>query len=139
MMHPSDTPPNGDFARYVERLTASNAEAPATGREDMRKPRKAVQAAMLSSPAVPQPLTGTAWLKHLKWLVAAWIGTQLLASFVSWGEFLFIPILLGYAAWLMVHISRSASGVLSSRLREVAAQLAQEVKKAQSTHSSNKQ
>ena len=143
MMHPSDTPPDGDFARYVERLTASNA---AQGvREDMRQPNAGhpASAPLAVSSAKPlvkaslEPVAATAFFTHVKWVVAAWLGTQLLARFVPGAGFLFIPALLAYAAWVIVKANRNASGALAQRFREWLQRAAEEVKKAQQAQQKN--
>lgn len=81
----SDTPPDGDFASYVERLTASNAALGA--RENMFQPKADHQASAppVESPApvALAPFAGITFFTHLKWVVAAWIGTQLLAKFFA--------------------------------------------------------
>ena len=143
MIHPSDTPPDGDFASYVERLTGANATAGA--REDLLKFQGAKDASSSSSspyrfsassgtPSVKPastPLAGLSILTHIKWVVGLWIGTQALAAFVPGAGFLFIPALLAYAAWVIFTVNRNSSGALVQRLRELARQAAEEAQKNQ--------
>jgi cytosine/uracil/thiamine/allantoin permease len=137
MKHPSDTPPHGDFARYVEQLTASNAATVAKGREDMLQPPQSAPAAGMSPALGTLPeVAATSVVTHIKWLVALWIGTQLLGSFVSWAGFLFVPALFAYIAWAVYKSNQQSSGALLVRLRALAARAAEEAAKASSTSSS---
>ena len=145
MIHPSDTPPDGDFASYVERLTGANTAAGA--REDLLKAHGANDVSSSSSsqapsrfsassgtPSVkapPTPVAGMPILTHIKWVVGLWIGTQALAAFVPGAGFLFIPALLAYAAWVIFTVNRNSSGALVQRLRELARQAAEEAQKNQ--------
>ena len=147
MIHPSDTPPDGDFASYVERLTGANATAGA--REDLLKPQAGKDASssplsssqppsrFSASPGTPSikpastPVAGLSILTHIKWVVGLWIGTQALAAFVPGAGFLFIPALLAYAAWVIFTVNRNSSGALVQRLRELARQAAEEAQKNQ--------
>lgn len=144
MIHPSDTPPDGDFASYVERLTGANAAA--SVREDLLRPQSPKSAAAQSSssrfsassgtPSVKlgvAPLAGMSLLTHIKWVVGLWIVTQALASYVPGTGFLFFPALLAYAAWVIFKVNRNSSGALVRRLRELAQQAAEEAKKNQQT------
>lgn len=144
MIHPSDTPPDGDFASYVERLTGANAAAGA--REDLLK-HQAPKDASSSSPSQPPsrfsagsgtpsvkeaaPLAGISILTHIKWVVGLWIATQALARLVPGAGFLFLPALLGYAAWVIFKVNRNSSGALVQRLRELAREAAEEAQKNQ--------
>lgn len=145
MIHPSDTPPDGDFASYVERLTGANTAAGA--REDLLKAQGANDVSSSSSSQAPSrfsassgtpsvkipstPVAGMPMLTHIKWVVGLWIGTQVLAAFVPGAGFLFIPALLAYAAWVIFTVNRNSSGALVQRLRELARQAAEEAQKNQ--------
>jgi hypothetical protein len=137
MNHPSDTPPDGDFASYVERLT--NANAAAGAREDLFKPQEkparhaAPPAGTATPPANPLPAAagGAAFLTHVKWVVVLWIATQALSAVLPGAGFLFLPALLAYGAWAIFQANRQSSGALLQRLRELARQAAEEAQKNQ--------
>ena len=147
MQHSSDTPSNGDFVRYVERLTASNAAVALGKRDNMLEPRKIKtmppeSAVVLRPNGVPAPvltrsLPGFVFWSHVKWLVVLWVATQLLTNFVPWAGFLFLPAVLAYAAWLIFKAKRHSSRGLVHRVRELLAQAAhaaQEARKMQATY-----
>ncbi|MCZ8255231.1 MAG: hypothetical protein O9327_06170 [Polaromonas sp.] len=143
MNHPSDTPPDGDFASYVERLTGAHTSAGV--REDLLKPQGPKDAAAQSSPpsrfsassGTPSvkpssaPLAGVSLLTHVKWVVGLWIATQALSRLVPGAGFLFLPALLAYAAWVIFKVNRNSSGALMQRLRELAREAAEEAQKNQ--------
>ena len=137
MNHPSDTPPDGDFASYVERLTGANAAAGA--REDLLKPQAGAPgnprfSASSGTPSVKAalaPLAGVSFLTHVKWVVALWIATQALSVVLPGAGFLFLPALLVYGAWVVFKANRNSSGALVQRLRELARQAAEEAQKNQ--------
>ena len=138
---PSNTPPDGDFASYVERLTHANASAGA--REDLLKPQEktslrapsaSVSAASTATPAAKPAsavATGAAFLTHVKWVVVLWIATQALSAVMPGAGFLFLPALLAYGAWAIFQANRHSSGALVQRLRELARQAAEEAQKNQ--------
>jgi hypothetical protein len=135
---PSNTPPDGDFVAYVERLTHANAQVSAEAREEGLKPRektapRPMSAASIATPsAEPAPVaaTGPAFITHVKWVVILWIATQVLSEAVPGAGFLFLPALLVYGAWAVFQANRHSSGALVQRLRELARQAAEEVEEA---------
>jgi len=138
MTQPSDTPPDGDFVAYIERLTGANAaDGP---REDLLKPRASAPAGtpfaastgMPSVKTLPDAVASLSFLGHLKWLVVAWFATQALARWVPGAGFLFIPGLLAYVGWVIFKINRHSSGALLNRARALALQAVEEAKKSSS-------
>lgn len=137
MNHPSDTPPDGDFASYVERLRGANAAAGV--REDLLKPQVSGSAnarfsASSGTPSVKAalaPLAGMSFLSHVKWVVVLWIATQAFSEVLPGAGFLFLPALLVYGAWVLFKANRNSSGALVQRLRELARQAAEEAQKNQ--------
>ena len=116
MIPPSNTPPDGDFVRYVERLTRSK---PVAGtREDLLSSQASAAASISlaansglpSAHAGLQPLTRISFLTHVKWVAALWIATQALATLVPAAGFLFIPALALYAAWVIFTIRHKLPG-----------------------------
>ena len=151
MNQSSDTPPNGDFARYVEQLMSANAASAAAGvRGDLLHPRVSTlapsakgRAAITTSPAssasskvklpaasaLPASLIGKGFARHLRWLVLAWIGLRVLERVLPGAGMLFIPLLLAYVAWLIFKLNRNSSGALMSRFQAWTQKITEQTRK----------
>ncbi|HYW55656.1 MAG TPA: hypothetical protein VE934_01735 [Polaromonas sp.] len=116
-----------------------------SGREDLRvqgakaktgatrSPQPAIPVEAARAPSRAISFAGIPFLTHLKWLVVGWVAVQVLASFVPWADFLFVPLLLAYVAWIILKVNRNGSGALAERARQLLAHAAEEVRKAQQT------
>ena len=137
MIHASDTPPNGDFAAYVERLASTRTAA--GGREDLFKskpdssvsPTFAASTGMASVQAPASRWTGISFASHAKWVVVLWIATQALARVAPGAGFFFIPALLVYTAWVLFKSSPAWYGDVAGRIRNLVSQATEEAKRAQ--------
>jgi hypothetical protein len=77
MMQPSNTPPDGDFVRYVERLTAGK---PAPGAQaPLFAPKGSVPAEASFAPGSARPLSNKPFLTQVKSVIGLWATVQALA------------------------------------------------------------
>ena len=120
-MIPSNTPPNGDFVRYVERL--SGAPVAAGSKEDLRVPQPnpagmplSTNAGLLTGEVSTKLVTGQSLVHHIKWLASAFVIIQVIGIFIPVVSFLFFPILLAYVVWAIFKAKRLNSKSLATKL-----------------------
>ncbi|MDB5884945.1 MAG: hypothetical protein JWR74_1116 [Polaromonas sp.] len=139
MNQPTNTPPDGDFVRYIERLAAGKV-APGSQGPAGSSGKPAPAAAPLTIdfgralPAVVQDMpAGMSFSQHVKWVAGLWLATQVLARFVPGAGSWFLPVLAIYIAWVAYTISRKPPGTFLKALSAAAGCSMQKIQKNSTT------
>lgn len=127
-----ETPPDGDFARYLEQLGERSATTLTRGARDAHvaatsrpSPRPVVKDEVTQM-SIPKMARGLSVATLVRWAVVVFVALQILVVFVPRANILTLPLIVSAVAFVLYRFKKASSGALLAGLRRMSDQAAKE-------------